>query len=316
MPLKQDILTALEQNREADLSGQWLAQRYGVSRNAVWKAVNALKAEGFDIASAPNRGYRLSPECDLLSETGIRAQLEAPTLPLHTLDMVDSTNSEAKRLLAGGATGPFLITANGQTAGRGRHGRTFFSPKDAGLYMTVALTPHMPAEWLLNMTAYAAVCVAEAIERLTGASPRIKWVNDLFVDGRKVCGILTEAVTDFESGTVESLLVGIGINLRQSDVPDSLREVVGFLNVTSPVRNRLVAAITNALLRYTPQDHAFWDAYRERSLTIGRRVQCTQGNRSFTGMATAIDESGALVVLADCGDTGARRSGEAILLPQ
>jgi len=315
MSLKNSILTALELNRETALSGQALAQKLGVSRNAVWKAVNALKDEGYDIASTPNRGYQLSPFCDLVSDGGIRNLLENPGLPIYLLGTVDSTNNEAKRLLASGTTEPFLVVAGEQTSGRGRHGRMFFSPRDAGLYMTVALAPKQSAENVLGITAYAAVCVAEAIERLTDLSPQIKWVNDLYVQGKKVCGILTEAVTDFESGTVESLLVGIGINLYATLVPEEWTDVIGFLDANLPLKNRLAAEITNALQRYSPESTSYLQAYRERSLTIGRHVLCTQGNRSFSGIAQAIDGAGALVVRTDTGETITLRSGEAKLLP-
>lgn len=316
MSLKNSILTALEQNREIALSGQALAQRLGVSRNAVWKAVNALKEEGYDIASTPNRGYQLSPHCDLASEAGIRALLKDPALPVYTLETVDSTNNEAKRLLASGAPEPFLVVAGEQTAGRGRHERAFFSPHNAGLYITVALSLKQSVESALGITAYAAVCVTEAIERLTGISPQIKWVNDLYVQGKKVCGILTEAVTDFESGTVESLLVGIGINLRPTMVPEEWADIIGFLDCDLPLKNRLTAEITNTLLRYSPEHTAYLQDYRERSLTIGRRVLCTQGNRSFSGIALMIDGAGALVVQTDTGETITLRSGEAKLLPE
>lgn len=316
MSLKSSILAALEQNREAALSGQALAQRLGVSRNAVWKAVNMLKEEGYDIASTPNRGYQLSPLCDFVSEAGIRALLENPTLPIYTLDTVDSTNNEAKRLLASGAPEPFLVVAGEQTAGRGRLGRVFFSPRDAGLYMTVALAPKQSMENALGITAYAAVCVAEAIQRLTGLSARIKWVNDLFVNDKKVCGILTEAVTDFESGTVESLLVGIGVNLRPTAVPKEWTDIIGFLGCDSPLKNRLAAEVANTLLRYSPENTDYFQIYRERSLTLGMRVLCSQGNRSFSGVAIAIDDVGALVVQTDAGETVTLRSGEAKLIAE
>ena len=252
MSLKRQILIELENSRDAALSGQLLAERFGVSRNAVWKAVNALKADGYEIASTPNRGYQLSSVCDRASEDGIRALLDFPDCTVRVVETVDSTNSMGKRLFANGESAPLIIVAEEQTAGRGRRGRTFFSPRGAGLYMTVALVPGQAVESVLGITAYAAVCVTEAILRLTGQSTQIKWVNDVFWNGKKICGILTEAMTDFESGTVESLLVGIGINLHPIEVPSEWKEIVGFLGCEEPIKNRLAAEIANALLRYRP----------------------------------------------------------------
>ena len=316
MTLKSIILAELEANRETALSGQLLAERFGVSRNAVWKAVNALKQDGYEIASTPNRGYQLSPESDRASETGILALLNGVALAVHVTDTVDSTNSLAKRLHANGEKEPFLVVAEEQTVGRGRYGRTFYSPKGAGLYMTVAIAPYQAMESMLGITAYAAVCVAEAIQRITGQTARIKWVNDLFVGAKKVGGILTEAVTDIESGTLETLFIGVGLNLRASDVPAEWQEIVGFLHCQTPVKNQLAAEIALGLLHYDPNDTSFWAAYRERSLTIGRAVLCTQGNRQFHGRAVAIDPDGALVVKTDEGQTIAFKSGEAMLLAE
>ena len=316
MTLKSRILTELETNRETALSGQMLAERFGVSRNAVWKAVNALKLDGYDIASTPNRGYQLSPESDRASETGIFAQLNGVALSVHVTDSVDSTNNLAKRMHANGEKEPFLVVAEEQTVGRGRYGRVFYSPKGAGLYMTIAIAPHQAMESMLGITAYAAVCVADAIQRITGQTARIKWVNDLFVGAKKVGGILTEAVTDIESGTLETLFIGVGLNLHASDVPAEWKEIVGFLNCRAPVKNRLAAEIAMGLLRYDPNEPSFWAAYRERSLTIGSAVLCTQGNRRFRGRAVAIDPDGALVVKTDEGQTVTLKSGEAMMLAE
>jgi len=315
MALKDNVLAALETNRQAALSGQALAARFGVSRNAVWKAVSALKAEGYAVESAPNRGYRLSPACDRLSGGAVRALLGLSAPPVHCFDTLTSTNDEAKRRLAGGEAGPFLVLAEEQTAGRGRRGRTFYSPKGAGLYMTVAFPAGLAAENALGVTAYAAVCVAGAVERLTGKDARIKWVNDLYLDGKKICGILTEAVTDFESGALEALLVGVGVNLRPVPLPAPLAETVGFLSCDKPLKNPLAAAIAEALLRYPPADTAYLAAYRKRSMTLGRNVLWTQGDRSGTGRAEAIDESGALVVRGADGALQVLKSGEITLLP-
>ena len=315
MSLKDKILIELENSRLTALSGQALAVRFGVSRNAIWKAVNTLKQEGYAISSTQNLGYQLSPLCDRLSAGSIRELLTDTAMPVFAYEKLDSTNNQAKRLLADGTLSPFVVVAEEQTAGRGRHGRTFFSPKGAGLYVTVALAAGQAAQSILNVTAYAAVCVAQAIQHVTGQQVQIKWVNDLFLDGKKVCGILTEATTDFEAGTVESLLVGIGINIRQSDVPESWKDTVGFLNCDMPMRNRLCAEVTNRLCRYPVNAAQFMAQYRERSLTLGRQVLCIQGEMRFEGIAMGIDPDGALLVQTPQGEMRTLRSGEIQFLP-
>ena len=165
-----------------------------------------------------------------------------------------------------------------------------------------------------SITAYTAVCVCEAIETLTGGKPQIKWVNDVFLDGKKVCGILTEASTSLESGMIETVFIGIGINITPCELPDELKEIVGFLNPGSPIRNRLSASIANKLLKFDENKNQFLEAYRKRSLTIGRRVQCNVGNESFSATAVGIDSLGGLIVQTDDGSKRTLRSGEAKLL--
>ena len=313
MPLKDELIRELETHRDTPLSGQALAERFQVSRTAVWKAVNELKAQGYSIESATNRGYRLAETDDHLSEAAITRYLDTP-LPVTVLDEVDSTLSEAKRRLADGTEKRFLIVADSQTAGRGRRGRTFFSPKGSGLYLTIAMPLQADAQSAPSITAYAAVCVCRAVERLTGKQGKIKWVNDVFLDGKKICGILTEASASLESGLIETVTIGIGINIYSCDLPEELRCIVGFLAPEAPVRNRLAALIANELLRYEGQKDSFLDEYRARSLTIGRRVRCAVGDETFTATAVGIDELGGLIVRTDGGSERTLHSGEAKLI--
>lgn len=314
MALKDSILGELEQTRAEALSGQALAARFGVSRNAVWKAVQALREEGVPVESAQSRGYRLAPAYDRASAEGVCALLGEAYLPVYAYDTLDSTNNQAKRLLADGEAAPFLVLAEAQSAGRGRRGRTFFSPGGAGLYMTLALRPGLAAQSAQGVTAYTAVCAAQAVEHVCAAHPRIKWVNDLYLNGKKVCGILTEATSDVESGALEALIVGIGLNLRESDMPDALRDVVGFVSCAGPVKNRLAAEITRSLLAYRPGESDFLAAYRERSLTLGQRVVWDRGGETVTGTATDVLANGALQLAGNDGQTHTVTSGEVRLI--
>lgn len=301
MTLRENILAALEQSGDAPLSGQMLAARFGVSRSAVWKAVNALKDEGYSISSATNRGYRLEADSDVLSAQTIERLLDG-RMPVYAYKSLDSTNSQARRLLDGGTACPFLVAAEAQTDGRGRRGRAFVSPAGAGLYMSVALRPGTELENAGRLTAYAAVCAAQAIEAVCGKRCGIKWVNDLFLDGKKVCGILSEAVTDFESGGIDAAVVGIGVNLHPFDVPEPLRDTVGFLHAGA-VKNRLAAEIAARLVRFDAEKADFMDAYRRRSIVLGRTVAFTRDGAACTGTAAAIDNSGALHVRGSGGET-------------
>jgi len=311
MALKEKLLTELEAHRDAPLSGQALAERFAVSRTAVWKAVNELKAQGYRIESAPNRGYRLAPDDDHLSASAIRQYLRED-LPVYVFETVDSTLNEAKRRLD--AEKCFYIVADSQTAGRGRRGRQFFSPSGTGLYLTLAMPLQFSLESAPSITAYAAVCVCKAIETLTGKQGKIKWVNDVFLDGKKICGILTEASTSLESGMIETVVIGIGINIVPCELPPELLDIVGFLQPDTPIRNRLAAEIANALLAFTQNQATFLDDYRARSLSISRRVRCTVGSETFTATAVGIDSRGGLIVQPDSGDERTLYSGEAKLI--
>ena len=310
MPLKDELLQELEINRDRPVSGQALARKYSVSRTAVWKAIKELKARGYRIESATNRGYQLARDDDHLSRSAIARLLNA-SLPVYVLDAVDSTLNEAKRRYVDGERNLFFIAADSQTEGRGRRGRQFFSPQGTGLYLTFAMPMQFPVEAAPSITAYAAVCVCKAIETLTGKQGKIKWVNDVFLGGKKICGILSEASTSLESGMIDMVLIGIGINVVPCSVPDDLKNIVGFLDPQVPIRNQLAAAICNELLAFEQNKTRFLDDYRKRSLTIGRRVRCSVGNETFTATAIGIDSLGGLIVRLDSGEERTLHSGEA-----
>ena len=201
--LKEQVLGFLWKAQDDYISGAELARRLGVSRTAVWKAMGQLRAQGYLIESVTNKGYRLSPCSDVLSAAGVEKYLKTQSLSIRVVDEVDSTNSVLKRMAAEGAPQGSVLIAERQSAGRGRMGRSFYSPPGTGLYMSLLLRPCMEAQRATLVTTSAAVAVAEAIERLAGEAAQIKWVNDVLFHGRKVCGILTEAGMDFESGMID-----------------------------------------------------------------------------------------------------------------
>lgn len=313
MSLRDGILSSLRAAGGAPVSGQQLAERAGVTRNAVWKAVSQLRAEGYEISSATNRGYALVSEPDRLSASALTELLGGTELGIYVYDTIDSTNNEAKRRLAQGEH-RFLAAAECQSGGRGRAGKSFSSPAGTGLYMSLAFRPAEDFFDAVGVTTYAAVCVAEAISALTSKECGIKWVNDVFYAGKKVCGILTEAVTDFETGGLDSVVVGIGINLRPGSFPPELRDVAGSLELKEPVKNELCADIVRRLLAFDPHDRTYMDVYRSRSIVLGREVGYTLAGERRCGTAEKISDDGALTVRRADGGLDTLRGGEVSLL--
>ena len=318
MSLKSEILSILESRRGSPVSGQELADRLSVSRAAVWKAVRGLEADGHRITAATHCGYCLEPASDLLTAEGIRFHLPASRRDcrIEVHPTLRSTNTLAKSLAAEGAPHGTLLVAEEQTAGRGRHGRSFFSPAKTGLYMSVLLRPDGPVEELPVLTVAAAVAVCRTIERLTPCRPAIKWVNDIFLDGRKVAGILTEAVSDFESGMADCVIVGIGLNVRtpENRFPPDLRGIAGSLAAGEVSRNQLAAGIAAELLDCADDltGRAFLDDYRARSLVLGRRIRFYRQGEALSGSACGIGRDGSLLVNCD-GRTLSLRAGEICL---
>ena len=277
--MKERVLELLWQNADAYLSGAALARSLSVSRTAVWKAVEQLRAEGYAIESVTKRGYRLCSKSDVLSEQGVRKYLQNPAITPLVFASVGSTNTVLKAMAADGAPEGIAVIAGEQTAGRGRMGRRFYSPADSGLYLSLLLRPQLPAAEAVGITACAAVAVCEAIEELSGRETQIKWVNDVFVGGRKACGILTEASLDCESGSLSYAVPGIGINTAApaGDFPPELQWIAGavFDGEKPPeLRCRLAARVLDKLMAYSadPGDPALFEAYQRRSLVLGKPI--------------------------------------------
>lgn len=307
MPLKNDILFELLNHKDY-ISGQELAKKFGKSRAAVWKAVKSLIGEGYDIDAVTNKGYKLTENNDLISAQSIKSKIKKDIDVLY-YPSIDSTNNCCKRLLADGKSGAFLVTADEQTAGRGRQGKSFYSPSLTGVYFSLVIRPRTSLRNAVTATTAAAVAVCRAIENLTDKKPKIKWVNDVYLDGKKICGILTEAVTNFEEGTVDSVIIGIGINIKTVDFPEDV-EVAGSLNAKIS-RSILIAEIVNELLDIAQGDYkAFIDYYRSHSMVIGERIKFIQNGRVTPATAVAIDETGGLEVELENGEHTVLRSGE------
>lgn len=320
---KEELLSLLWEREGEYRSGAELAGRLGVSRAAVWKAVEQLRAQGCRIDSVPRRGYRISGGGDLLCETGIRRYLTCQGLSLQVFPSIGSTNTALKELAAAGAPEGTVLVAGEQSAGRGRRGRSFYSPPGSGVYLSLLLRPELPAEEVSCLTACAAVAVAETIEDLSGRPAGIKWVNDVLVDGKKVCGILSEAALDCESGSMSYVIVGLGVNVLapEGGFPEDLRDLAGAVfadrGVPDP-RCRLAAGILDRLTNYYRQlpERSFFDAYRRRSLVLGSPILIlSPGKEPRQAEALDLEPDFGLRVRLEDGKEEVLRSGEISIRP-
>lgn len=285
------------------VEGAKLARELGVSRNAVWKVMKSLRKAGYEIEAVTNRGYRLLSAPDRLNGAEIRRWLTAGAIgrELEIHGLLDSTNNRAKALAAAGAAHGTVVIADSQSGGRGRLGRSFFSPEHSGVYLTVILRPECAPDRAGLLTSLAAVAAARAVEKVSGADVKIKWVNDLYLNGKKICGILTEAGLGLEAGRLEYAVVGVGINVNRMSFPPELREIatsVGNETGFSPDRNRLIAEILNELeaLYGDLEAGAFLEESRRRSNVIGRTVTVLEGGKQYPAKALDIDGQGRLVI--------------------
>ncbi|AEV30723.1 birA, biotin-(acetyl-CoA-carboxylase) ligase [Sphaerochaeta pleomorpha str. Grapes] len=317
MSTVQDVLAFLHIHEDTYVSGQLIAQNLGISRSAIWKAIELLRDEGHSIDAVTNKGYRLMPNLDVLDKNRLETLLGG--FPVHLFDTIDSTNRFAKQLAAEGSCHGTVVVSASQSQGRGRLGREFSSPK-GGLYMSIILRPRCKTEEALLVTSAAAVAVARAVEKVCNLELGIKWVNDLFFRKRKVCGILTEGVIDFEAGVLSSLVVGIGLNYSTPSAAfeANLRSVVTSLydgpSQVPPFldANVLVAEIVRTVVSLSDllPDRSFLQEYRDRSLVLGNTVSVVQAKKTKTALALEIDDDAHLVVEYGDGSIESLGTGE------
>jgi len=319
--MKEQILALLTARNGDYISGEAMSRTLNISRAAVWKAIEALRAEGYGIEAAPRRGYRLTAAPDRLTPGNILPflQSEGQKQRLICLDTVDSTNNYAKSLAAQGAADQTAIVADEQTGGRGRQGRSFLSPKGKGVYLTLLYRPKVSLAYAPTLTAYAAVAVCDGIEAACGVRPGIKWTNDILLGQKKISGILTEMSVEGETGALQYVITGIGMNVlhEPGDFPPELREAAGSLSMAlgRPVsRSRLCACVINALedmyAAWPAGSGDYYERYRSGCLTRGRYIRFLRQGEYVEAYAEDIDPQFGLIVTHADGTRETLRAGE------
>lgn len=303
MPLKDDILYELSLNEF--VSGEKLAEKYYVSRNSIWKAIRKLREEGYEIEAVTNKGYKLCVAVDKISEIAIKPNLNN-SWNFIILDKVDSTNTYANKLIISGIKENSVVIAEEQIGGKGRFNRNFYSPKGNGLYMSILFKPKIKIENSPLITSYIAVAVSKAIEKLCTKDVNIKWVNDIYMNGKKICGILTEAGFDFDCGTLDYAIIGIGINVFGNDFPEDIKNIASSIEKESGLRisrNELIVEILNNIsdIESDIESRKYLDIYRKKSNVIGKNINVYYGKEEFEALAVEIDNNAALVVKTNNG---------------
>ena len=300
------------------VSGQELSEKLGVSRAAVWKAIDSLRRDGYVIEARTGLGYRLTAAPDALTEREVRRFLTVDCPDLRCLEEIDSTNSYLKREALAGAPHGTAAAANCQTAGRGRMTRSFQSPPGKGVYLSVLLRPQLPPGELMGVTGMTAVAVCNAVERTAGVRPGIKWTNDLVLNGRKLCGILTELALEGETGMTQSLIIGAGVNVSHTPEdfgPEVSKMATSLAQEGFPVsRAALAAAMIEELYRLSDalgRDTGAWvEDYRRDCVNLGKRVQLLWTDRRTEAEAVDVDSQFGLVVRLPDGSLTTVRTGE------
>ena len=318
--VKEQTLQILIDTQGKAISGEEIAKKLGVTRSAVWKGIQNLQKDGYDIVGTTKKGYVLNGLSNKLSKEAICKKIKNNKFPLQikVYDEVISTNLTAKEMAENGEQEGLVILAEMQTGGRGRLGRNFFSPKGTGIYMSMLLRPQIPMEQSILLTVASAVATAEAIEEVFGGDIEIKWVNDVWKDGKKVSGILTEGSISMETGELEYMVVGIGINVfvPQDGFPESLREIATAMAVgkdqMGEIRNLLVAKILQKFWKYytNMEQGDFYEKYKNRCFVIGKNVFIEKKDSKIPVKVLDLDEQCRLVVQYESGEIAHLQSGE------
>lgn len=303
--MKEEILRLL---RSADgyISGQELCNRFGVSRTAVWKAINQLKEAGYEIEAQQNKGYRLMAAPDLMTEAEIKSLMHTDWVAKEVLyfDTIDSTNTKAQELAEKGYPSGTLVVADKQESGKGRRGRSWVSPSGTGIFMTLMIKPDINPNNASMLTLVAALAVAKAITSVTDEEAMIKWPNDIVVNGKKVCGILTEMNAQFDY--INHIVVGIGINVHNESFPEEISQMASSLMIEAGGKRFHRAQIIAETMAYFEQYYdtflktqdlsALVREYDKLLVNRNKSVRVLDPKEPFDGKAMGITPKGELIV--------------------
>lgn len=303
--MKEEILRLL---RSADgyISGQELCNRFGVSRTAVWKAINQLKEAGYEIEAQQNKGYRLMAAPDLMTEAEIKSLMHTDWVAKEVLyfDTIDSTNIKAQELAEKGYQSGTLVVADKQESGKGRRGRSWVSPSGTGIFMTLMIKPDINPNNASMLTLVAALAVAKAITSVTGEEALIKWPNDIVVNSKKVCGILTEMNAQFDY--INHIVVGIGINVHNESFPEEISQMASSLMIEAGGKRFHRAQIIADTMSYFEQYYdtflktqdlsALVREYDKLLVNRNKSVRVLDPKEPFDGKAMGITPKGELIV--------------------
>jgi len=317
--LKDEVLHILEGKIGILVTGGRLANTLNVSRNAIWKAINALKNDGVQIISVPNVGYKLLDTNDTLSEHLIKSKLTSTIIGkrLEILPSVHSTNQYLKEMNSEDMESGFTVIANEQTSGRGRRRREFLSPRDEGIYLSILLKLNGKQHDIRLLTICAAVAVSKAIEAVCKINAEIKWVNDIYCNGKKICGILTEAIISGELQELDTVIVGIGINTGNvtfeiKEIATSVKKETGICGIRNELIAELLSQFENIYIDYTENGkaHEIIQYYESKLFIKGRQVIVVNLEDEYRATVLGVDSGGALIVETANGDIKHISTGE------
>ena len=301
---KTEVLQLLRDSEEY-VSGQQICESFGISRTAVWKIINQLKEEGYEIEAVQNKGYHLVGTPDVLSLSELKSRIKTKMAGKHLLyfDVTDSTNIEAKKQAETGAPEGLLVVADKQVAGRGRRGRSWESPAGVNIFMTIMLRPSFEPEKASMITLVMALSTAQAITEVSGLPAKIKWPNDIVVNKKKVVGILTELT--METDYIQHLVCGVGINVNQTELPDNIKDTATSLYIEGGKKINRAELIEKVMERFEANYEAFLktgnmqgliEAYNELLVNKEAQVRVLDPKNEYEGISHGINELGELIV--------------------
>ncbi len=319
--MREKILSMLSA-ADGYVSGQTLCEALAVSRTAVWKVINQLKEEGYEIESVPSKGYRIISRPDVVTAGEIKSRLSSAWAGQNVVSYgsIDSTNNEAKKLAEEGAAHGTLVVAEEQVQGRGRRGRTWVTPSGSAIAMSLILRPDLPPERAPMLTLVMGMAAADACRDVCNAPVSIKWPNDVIVEGKKVCGILTEMSCEVDF--INYVVVGIGINTGVDEFPPDLREIAASLHTFAGHRIDRAALIDACMERFehyyglfckTRDFSLLREDYQAQLAGLGENVRVLSAKEDYDGVSEGISLTGELLVRRPDGTLEQINAGEIAL---